>query len=199
MKKWYYAQNGTRQGPVDADTVKKLFESGEIKPDDLVWEEGMPDWVKASTILSSSPPPIPVVAPTGQPPLIRGTLVLPDYGDFLCWGVALFWIPVVNNCIWFVFVVLHILELTAVRRAVADGLVEPTEYSKLHPVFLALGLLFCGLIAHPITMRMRNRSKLFKQQPHAVWFFFVNILLCTGAIIGLQVLGKLLEQSGAGR
>jgi len=197
MKNWYYAKNGIRQGPVDADTVKQLFESGEIKPGDLVWEEGMPEWVEASTVLPAAPPPIPTAAQTAQPPLIRSTPALPDYGDFLCWGVALFWIPFLNNCIWLVFVVLHVLELTAVRRAVADGLVEPTEYSKLHPVFLTLGLLFCFFGGHPISMRMRNRSKLFKQQPHAVWFFFLNLFLCASTMIGMQVIARLLEESGA--
>jgi hypothetical protein len=52
MKQWYYTQAGERKGPVDAATVQNLYQSGQLKAEDLVWEEGMADWVKADTVLT---------------------------------------------------------------------------------------------------------------------------------------------------
>ncbi|NJK90534.1 MAG: DUF4190 domain-containing protein [Blastochloris sp.] len=66
MKRWFYARNSERIGPVDASVLRELFAAGQIRPDDLVWEEGMKDWVKAGDALPSlnqPPPEIPVATP----------------------------------------------------------------------------------------------------------------------------------------
>lgn len=47
---WYYSVDGDRQGPVSAQELKKLVEDGTVKPADLVWKDGMGDWVAAKTI-----------------------------------------------------------------------------------------------------------------------------------------------------
>lgn len=52
---WYYAQQGKSIGPVTEDDFQKLVASGNITPQTLVWHEGMPEWVKQSTI--NQPPP----------------------------------------------------------------------------------------------------------------------------------------------
>ncbi len=66
MKHWYYAHEGQRKGPVDAATIQNLYWQGQIRPDDLVWEEGMGDWVKASSVL---PPPNLTTEPQVPPSL----------------------------------------------------------------------------------------------------------------------------------
>jgi hypothetical protein len=76
---WHYTKNGQRFGPVSGQQLKELAAKGGIGPDDLVWKEGMPQWVPASKIkglLPSSapnatePPPVPPVVDTAetQPP-----------------------------------------------------------------------------------------------------------------------------------
>lgn len=192
MKNWYYAQNGTRQGPVDADTIKRLFESGEIKADDLVWDEGMPDWVKASTVLSAAPPPLGGAAPAPQLPPAQLASPLPDYGDFLCWGVILCGVPYLGYLGIILFVVLHLIELNAVRAAVAQGRLQPSEYSNNHPVLVGFLLVLTGCccfnVFHPIMMHWRNKSGVFKQQPNAVWFSIAVSVVCYGAVLGLGFL-----------
>src|SRR6516162_3514020 len=63
---WYYARNGNRQGPVPEDRLRELAAGGGLRPDDLVWQEGMPDWTSAGKVPglmpAGSPPPIPVRA-----------------------------------------------------------------------------------------------------------------------------------------
>jgi hypothetical protein len=41
---WFYAKESERLGPVARDTIKQLFEAGQITADTLVWQEGMEDW-----------------------------------------------------------------------------------------------------------------------------------------------------------
>jgi len=48
---WLYSKGDDHQaGPVSAGELKRLAQSGELAPDDLVWKEGMDDWLPASRI-----------------------------------------------------------------------------------------------------------------------------------------------------
>jgi hypothetical protein len=47
---WYYAQQGQRQGPVSAQQLKQLASSGQLKPTDQVWKQGMAEWQPASKV-----------------------------------------------------------------------------------------------------------------------------------------------------
>ncbi len=58
---WYYSVDGRILGPVASDTLRQRAESGEINATDLVWREGMPDWIPASAIgltMLIAPPPV---------------------------------------------------------------------------------------------------------------------------------------------
>jgi hypothetical protein len=44
---WFYTSNKQQMGPVSWDELRQLGVSGLVKRDDLVWTEGMPEWVKA--------------------------------------------------------------------------------------------------------------------------------------------------------
>ncbi|MEM6912230.1 MAG: DUF4339 domain-containing protein [Verrucomicrobiota bacterium] len=65
---WFYAADGTQQGPVGFYQLRTLAQEGTIKPDTLIWREGMENWVKAETVdgvldeapaSDASPGPIP--------------------------------------------------------------------------------------------------------------------------------------------
>ncbi len=47
---WYYAKGDQQKGPVSSAELKQLAASEEISPDDLVWREGMGEWVAASNV-----------------------------------------------------------------------------------------------------------------------------------------------------
>jgi hypothetical protein len=49
MAEWYYAQNNQQQGPVSATELKQMAAAGELRPADLIWREGMQDWIPASS------------------------------------------------------------------------------------------------------------------------------------------------------
>lgn len=67
MKQWYYAKNGQKLGPFQKSHVLELYRKGEISPSDLVWEEGMPEWVPAGKALTAAPvvEATPAAAPVG--------------------------------------------------------------------------------------------------------------------------------------
>jgi len=47
---WYYAGNGQQLGPVSQDQLKELVKGGQVQGSDLVWNEGLADWVPLSTL-----------------------------------------------------------------------------------------------------------------------------------------------------
>lgn len=58
---WYYTRERKPLGPVVFDKLKELVTAGDLLPHELVWQEGMPDWVVAGTVdgLFPKPPPVP--------------------------------------------------------------------------------------------------------------------------------------------
>jgi len=41
---WFYSDNGLRQGPVTDSEFLAMINSGQVRGETLVWQEGMPDW-----------------------------------------------------------------------------------------------------------------------------------------------------------
>ena len=63
MHTWYYTRDGEQSGPLAQEEIKLMIASGKIRPHDLVWRNGIPDWVRADSIrdfvtaLAVCPPP----------------------------------------------------------------------------------------------------------------------------------------------
>lgn len=47
---WYYARGGEQFGPYSAADIKRLADAGKILPDDLVWRDGMDEWIAARKV-----------------------------------------------------------------------------------------------------------------------------------------------------
>jgi len=47
---WYVGRNEKRSGPFTPDQLRQLAATGGLKPTDMVWKQGMPQWAAASTI-----------------------------------------------------------------------------------------------------------------------------------------------------
>ncbi len=61
---WYYSKNGTQLGPVEQSELVAKLSSGEVAPSDLVWREGMLDWLPSGQVAELRS----LLAPTGYPP-----------------------------------------------------------------------------------------------------------------------------------
>lgn len=78
MADWYYSKGQTRMGPLNWDALVRLAGDGVVSPTDLVWSEGMPDWVQASQVPGlAGPPPLPPQAYAPRP----GTSPQKNLGD----------------------------------------------------------------------------------------------------------------------
>ena len=52
---WHYTSEGKRMEPVTASELRQLAAAGFLRPDDLVWKQGMADWRAASSIAGLFP------------------------------------------------------------------------------------------------------------------------------------------------
>ncbi len=44
MKRWFFSESDSRQGPVPASDIISMIREGRLHGDTLVWCDGMPDW-----------------------------------------------------------------------------------------------------------------------------------------------------------
>jgi len=55
-QQWYWMQNGQKNGPVVGIVgLKELAGSGRLKPTDMIWRDGLPNWVRASQVKGLCP------------------------------------------------------------------------------------------------------------------------------------------------
>lgn len=47
---WFYSKGDQRMGPVTEDDLKRLVGDGQLHANDLVWRDGMADWVEARSV-----------------------------------------------------------------------------------------------------------------------------------------------------
>ena len=47
---WYYARDNQQHGPVSSVELKQLALAGQLRPEDLVWREGMTEWAPAQHV-----------------------------------------------------------------------------------------------------------------------------------------------------
>ena len=73
MASWFYASEGKQQGPYPEGQFRDLVAQGVVRPDTLVWSEGMAGWQNAAEIPGlvgggGAPP----MVPAGGPPMMGG-------------------------------------------------------------------------------------------------------------------------------
>jgi len=193
MSQWYYAADGQQAGPVEETELKNLSSQGKIKPDTLVWKEGMADWKPFSEIFPDGSEAVtaPVPSDGGSAAAVTpaagfgaptaGTKAAElgikyDFGDFLCWGIAITLVPCVGFIGYIALMVMFVLEFIELKKLVDAGKLSESQYTKVHPVLLLIGLFCCSIIFYPLFMHWRNQTGVFKPQPHAVWFAIVIIM-----------------------
>jgi uncharacterized RDD family membrane protein YckC len=68
---WYYAESGRQVGPIKEEALEELARSGVVKPETLVWQQGMSNWqaYRAVRPMGASPAAyaLPVAAGAPEP------------------------------------------------------------------------------------------------------------------------------------
>lgn len=82
MEEWYYTREGKQQGPVHLETLRDMAAKGELKPEDMVWNGSMADWVPSREVegIHTGATAAPSLAPgtVGPPPLSKNWADDPD-------------------------------------------------------------------------------------------------------------------------
>ncbi|MCG3150227.1 MAG: hypothetical protein PCFJNLEI_03708 [Verrucomicrobiae bacterium] len=58
---WYYVAAGQQTGPVTDSEFQQLVATGVIRPETLVWRDGLPEWKPYSQLATATPPVEPLV------------------------------------------------------------------------------------------------------------------------------------------
>lgn len=107
---WYYSKNSTQLGPISDDELRAKISTAEILPTDMIWRDGMPDWVAVCNVPelaffspgapleptlrqmpSEAPQPTPYAPPVASSAYAPG-MIIPNYlwqsivvTIFCCW------------------------------------------------------------------------------------------------------------------
>ncbi len=74
---WYYSKNGVQLGPISDSDIRAKFASGEILASDLVWREGMRDWLPAAKVVELASVSHAQTGNPEAPPVFGGSPVSP--------------------------------------------------------------------------------------------------------------------------
>lgn len=70
---WYLAREGKQVGPVSDLELRKIVELGHLRPTDLVWRQGLPEWTPAAKVFPQLAAPPPAPPPPPKPPVQQQT------------------------------------------------------------------------------------------------------------------------------
>ncbi len=142
---WYYSKNGNQLGPISTEELQSKVVSGEIAKADLVWKDGLADWLPAGQVPElrpvassapdggASPTPSPYQPPataqtrpqspaggawTGAPPS-QGLAV----ASMVCGIIA-----VLTCCLWCLSGPLAIAAVVMGHIALSKAKAEPARY-----------------------------------------------------------------------
>src|SRR5688572_23989710 len=75
---WYYEIDGERRGPVSSAQLRQLAVAGKLRPQHLIWKEGLKNKIRADLLkglfdgLPTAGAPVPAKQPTAAaPPALR--------------------------------------------------------------------------------------------------------------------------------
>lgn len=79
---WYFSDTREQKGPISFDELQRLVRAGRVLPSDLVWQDGMRNWIRADLVdgLFDSVPTLPP-PPTWQEPVPRAAPIEEDLED----------------------------------------------------------------------------------------------------------------------
>lgn len=135
---YYYSRDRqTREGPVSFAELQDLARRRVVRPDHLVWTDGMGEWVAAERVpglVEGGPPPIPTV-----PPVVPGEVrTHPDAREPVYAGFWLRFVAVIIDGL--VLMIPNWVVNAVVATALGVGMLNPTGGQNLGPVFAYLGL-----------------------------------------------------------
>jgi hypothetical protein len=79
---WYYTQEGRGRGPVSEARLKELLDTGQLRPNDILWKEGITQKIKVESLFAAREQPEAPPAPAEAAPPAAPPPAVPDWlGD----------------------------------------------------------------------------------------------------------------------
>ncbi len=139
-REWYYAKGGEKYGPVSAAEIRELAATGRLLPDDLIWTEGMEDWVDARRApgMKFVPPVAADIERDSDPIRItpshrsRSRGRVPHVGrsrmsGIFDLGLNRYWTPVILRLNWLTILVVVAMALVDCTIGFAHRLADPSS------------------------------------------------------------------------
>jgi len=167
---WYYSKNGEQMGPVSQEELFAKTRGGEILPSDLIWREGMADWMPLSRVPEfagqtlpaaispvASSPSLPAQetggsVPLPQPPAYHGNYTAPRIPTYMWQSVAALLLSAVMMMviclpIGMPFAIVALVYASKVEGLRLQGrLMEAESASKSAKVWMIISYALSGLI-----------------------------------------------------
>lgn len=212
MSEWYHARGGRQQGPFGLEQMRALVRGGQLAPEDLVWRQGLPDWLPlrevpelaafaggaaattgeaATSEAHGNPysPPASLAAAGGEAPARRL-----DLGRAISTGWAAF-----RHSIGFGLLSLLALIVVSVGAAVLDLALEVQIFAFVLGVLVGTPLQAGGLLGAIRACRGQTPELGTLVEPFRTSYLpLVAIALVTNLVsLGVLALGGLLLVGGA--
>lgn len=81
MADWYYSKGGQQSGPVSEDQMRQMVGSGQVGGPDLIWREGMANWLPVGQVPEFGGGGAPAAAPQYGAPQPQYGAPQPQYGQ----------------------------------------------------------------------------------------------------------------------
>jgi len=202
MSEWFHTRNGSQSGPVDFEALRGMAAKGELDAEkDLVWSNGMKEWIaagKVAGLFDQVPPPVPQVGPAFDPvpgsiePIVVGAcvkrafeLTKKNFGKlFLALIVAL-------AVIFGVGLILEVIDYAMgweppVESARNQGSVFNQLAMQVVSIFLSLGITRFAL--NLVSGRPASVSQIFGEGDKLLRGIGVSILLGLMVAVGFVLL-----------
>ncbi len=115
---WFYSSNGTQSGPISHQELTAKVQSGEVRDTDLIWKEGMADWLPLNQVpdfAGSVVPSAPQFGTPMSPPIAYSSGPRPHITNYLWQSI------VVTICCCMPFGIVAIVYAAKVDGLIATG------------------------------------------------------------------------------
>lgn len=189
MTQWHYIMDGQQAGPVDDATLRRWIAEGRIRPDQLVWCEGMVEWQAAATVPGLLDFPIPPAFPENPENLEDRLADPPTEGTYGAAGIGKLlgqgWRVMIRNFTLLLVTMLVVTALNSIPEILHRCLFPLNPSQQILLSFFNLFWAIC--IVLPIALGMYAFSlRLVCGQPARVSTVFSGFQLF-GKAIGLQL------------
>ena len=157
MSEWYYGQGGQQEGPLDDAVMRERIAAGQVSSTDLVWREGMAEWLPLSQVTELSTVAAATESPYATPathPVATGTalpyVAAPPTSGLAIAALVCGILAILSSCMYIGIIFGIPAVITGHMAMKSFKMPQPTVGGK----GMALAGLICGYIGSAFSLLM---------------------------------------------